>query len=233
MPKKKRLLRPARVFDHHGTVPPGPTKDVLLQGLEDAGTSFEPGELAYLAVTSKVELPVRDRFAWELHRRLKDRSLLVAREWRRADLAVVRDGDAVVIIEGTALYAFDLLREPGLHKYRAKVTGDLAKAAALAPHADAYALVLCTHVLGEIAPQLKRWVVKYSSGIIGAAKSHGDAGQEAVRQSLRGELNQLGPSDYRQMPSGSVWGLDVVVDAWLVGPISRPRLEQEARHHSG
>jgi len=61
------------------------------------------------------------------------------------------------------------LSEPGLHKYRAKVTGDLAKAAALAPHADAYALVLCTHVLGEIAPQLRRWVVKYSSGIIGAA----------------------------------------------------------------
>ena len=58
MPNKERLLRPARVFDHHGTVPPGPTKDVLLQGLEGAGTSFERGELAYLAVTSKVEFAV-------------------------------------------------------------------------------------------------------------------------------------------------------------------------------
>jgi hypothetical protein len=28
------------------------------------------------------------------------------------------------------------------------------------------------------------------------------------------------------MPNGSVWGLDVIVDAWLVGPINRPRLEQ-------
>ena len=138
---------------------------------------------------------------------------------------MVREGDALVVIEGTALYAFDVLREPGLHKYRAKVTGDLAKAAALAPHADAYALVLCTHVLGEIAPQLRRWVVKYSSGIIGAAKSHGHAGQEAAREALGGELSQLGPSDRREMPSGSVWGLDVVVDAWLVGPLSRPRLE--------
>jgi hypothetical protein len=76
MPNKKRLLRLARVFDHHGTVPPRPTKDMLLQGLADAGTSFERGKLAYLAVTSKVESPVRDRFAWELHRRLEDRSLL-------------------------------------------------------------------------------------------------------------------------------------------------------------
>ena len=223
------FLRPARVFDHYGTVPLEPTKDVLLQGLADAGTSFERGELAYLAITSKVEFPVRDRFAWELHRRLEDRSLLVAREWRRADLAVVREGDAVVVIESTALYAFDVLREPGLHKYRAKVTDDLAKAATLAPHADAYALVLCTNVVGEIAPQLRRWVVKYSSGIIGAAKSHGHAGQEAARQALGGELSQLGPSDRREMPSGSVWGLDVVVDAWLVGPISRPQL---SRKHS-
>ena len=201
------LLRPALGFDHHGTVPPGLTKDVLLQGLADAGTSFEQGELAYLAVTSKVELPVRDRFAWELHRRLEDRSLLVAREWRRADLAVVREGDALVVIEGTALYAFDVLREPGLHKYRAKVTGDLAKAAALAPHADAYALVLCTHVLGEIAPQLRRWVVKYSSGIIGAAKSHGHAGQEAAREALGGELSQLGPSDLERCPVDRYGGL--------------------------
>lgn len=222
MRNKKRLLRLARVFTTMGTVPPGLTREVLLQALKDAGTSFEQGELAYLAITSKVEFPVRDRFAWELHRRLKDRSLLVAREWKRADIAVVREGDAIVVIESTALYAFDVLREPGLHKYRAKVTSDLAKAATLAPHADAYALVLCTHVLGEIAPPLRRWVVKYSSGIIGAAKSHGPVGQEAARQSLGGELSQLGPSDCREIPSGSVWGLDVIVDAWLVGPISRP-----------
>ena len=41
----------------------------------------------------------------------------MAREWKRADMAVVRDGDAIVVIESTALYAFDVLRELGLHKY--------------------------------------------------------------------------------------------------------------------
>ena len=68
---------------------------------------------------------------------------------------------------------------PGGGRYAPKnSTGDDVRT--LAPHADAYALVLCTHVLGEIDPQLRRWVVKYSSGIIGAAKSHGHAGQEAA-----------------------------------------------------
>jgi hypothetical protein len=80
----------------------------------------------------------------------------------------------------------------------------------------------------HVGATARRWVVKHSSGIIGAAESHGHTGQEAARQSLGGELSQLGPSDCREIPSGSVWGLDVVVDAWLVGPLSRPRLEREA-----
>ncbi len=45
------------------------------------------------------------------------------------------------------------------------MTGDLAKAAALAPHADAYG-VGALHTRPRRAPQLRRWVVKYSSGII-------------------------------------------------------------------
>ena len=191
------------------TVPPGLTKDVLLQVLEDAGTSFERGELAYLAVTSKVEFPVRDRFAWELHRRLEDRSLLVAREWRRADLAVVREGDALVVIEGTALYAFDVLREPGLHKYRAKVTGDLAKAAALAPHADAYALVLCTHVLGEIAPTAEAVGRQVLLRDHRSRKVIRPCRQEAARQSLGGELASLALPTVGRCPVDRYGGLRV------------------------
>ncbi|UYY81973.1 hypothetical protein OIT41_02535 [Arthrobacter sp. YA7-1] len=38
----------------------------LAQVLETAASSFAPGELAYLALTSRVELPLRDRLAWSL-----------------------------------------------------------------------------------------------------------------------------------------------------------------------
>ena len=37
-------------------------------------------------------------------------------------MAVIRQGYAVVIVEGTVVHPFDVLREPGLHKCRAKVT---------------------------------------------------------------------------------------------------------------
>jgi len=39
-------------------------RQVLLDAL--GRVTFEPNELAYLALTSKPELPIRDRLAWQL-----------------------------------------------------------------------------------------------------------------------------------------------------------------------
>jgi hypothetical protein len=53
---------------------------------------FQPNELAYLAVTSKVENPLRDQIAFALHARFNDQ-YLVHREWKdpnnkKADIAI-------------------------------------------------------------------------------------------------------------------------------------------------
>ncbi|MGW0882552.1 hypothetical protein [Streptomyces sp. NPDC002671] len=57
------------------------TTDLLDSCLQSAGQSFEDGELAYLALTSQVENPVRDRVAYQLHRLLAGTRLDVGREW--------------------------------------------------------------------------------------------------------------------------------------------------------
>jgi hypothetical protein len=54
------------------------TTDALVRALEASVRSFAPNELAYLALTSKVELPIRDRLAWSLHTALPGK--IVARE---------------------------------------------------------------------------------------------------------------------------------------------------------
>lgn len=55
----------------------------LIEGLRGAAASFDPGELAYLALTSKSEHIIRDRLAWTL----STRGHRVARDWRaRGDL---------------------------------------------------------------------------------------------------------------------------------------------------
>lgn len=64
------------------------SRQVLLDGLTAAAASFDPGELPYLALTSKAEHVVRDRLAWAL----STGGYRVAREWRaRGDLAVLDD----------------------------------------------------------------------------------------------------------------------------------------------
>lgn len=44
-------------------------------------SNFQVDELAYLALTSKIELPLRDRIAFELHKKFSD-THLICREWK-------------------------------------------------------------------------------------------------------------------------------------------------------
>ena len=53
----------------------------LEKALSNVGRDFEEDQLAFLTLTSKPELQIRDALAWRLHRALPD--LIVSREWRR------------------------------------------------------------------------------------------------------------------------------------------------------
>lgn len=55
-------------------------KDEIKKTLDGLAHEFHTDELAYLALTSKVERQIRDKFAWVLHNKLKD-EYNVTREW--------------------------------------------------------------------------------------------------------------------------------------------------------
>jgi hypothetical protein len=199
--------------------------------LRSLGASFEEGELAYLASTRKVEDCVRDKIAWRLHQELDSHGVVVSREWplggrNRADLALLRDAAPWAIVEFKALYAFDVHIEKNRGEYRERVRADLARVAEWAPRAEAYAVVLTTHIAGTIGKELSR-VVKYATGVGRAVAQKGTA--DAVRSQAIDiwgeELETLGaPVEAFPLDSGTVWGLNVVLDAWLVGPVPHARL---------
>lgn len=196
--------------------------DAMAATLSEAESSFEANELAYLALTSKVELPIRDRVAWHLQLALGN-DYVVSREWRRADIAVLRQNVPLVQVEAKAMYAFDLLSAISRAKYLAKLTSDGRKMASLAPGCDAYLLALVTHVDGSIATHLRQHVVKYSSGIRGALSRQGSA---AVVLSKSRELWEADLAKFTTAPmrftldGGVMWDMSVHVDAYLVGPLS-------------
>ena len=193
--------------------------EVLRHELNGVGGDYEDGELAYLAATTKIELPVRDRLAWRLHKRLGTQGLVVAREWRRADLAILRGIQVETVIESKALYGFDVHSKPTMQRYMDKIVADLSKAHQLAPDADRYALALVTHVEGSVDEHM-RGVVKYSAGIAAAVARLGSAGsiRTESRLLLRERLSPLGSLKEVQLDARRVFGLTLRVHGWLIGP---------------
>jgi hypothetical protein len=110
------------------------------------GVDFED-----LALTSKIEHPIRDRLAWAMNTELWP-AYLCAREWRRTDLAVLdRQASPVVLLEAKAMYSFDGCTEAGFAEYLEYLCSDRAKASTLAePDTTVLLLLLATHPEGAI-----------------------------------------------------------------------------------
>jgi hypothetical protein len=110
-------------------------------------------ELAYLALTSKIEIPIRNKWAYLLHKKLGE-DFVVSREWRRADLAILESVPVSkktkilvprCLIELKAMYTFEGLpkenkntkEDPSkimedLRKYFVYMTEDIRKSKVLA-----------------------------------------------------------------------------------------------------
>lgn len=194
----------------------------LAQCLERAAESFAPGELAYLALTSKIERPLQDRLAWSLHTQLP--ALVVSREWRNTDIAVLSDDGSspVVLLEAKAMYSFDVgwPDRPTAPRYLQLMRDDIAKAHQLDLHgtADVYALALVTHPHG--LPRNLPGVIKYLDPVRRAEHAAGSAVRlrEMAAATLDAALPQLGTVRTGSLSGGAAFDVEVSVDYWLVGP---------------
>lgn len=189
--------------------------------VEGLAAAFEDGELAFLAATSKPELPIRDRMAWHVSRRLGD-EYVVSREWRRADIAILRGRDVVTQIEAKAMYSFDVLQQRGRQAYLDRMIADAVKMSALA-RSDRYLLSTVTDVRGKISEHVQQYVVKYSPMIARAAAAHGsDAVQHLGRERWLRDLEATfgGATVVTHVEGGLVWELEVSVDVFLTGPLT-------------
>ncbi len=134
-----------------------------IQGLSKA-FRLEDGELAYLALTSKPELPVRDRLAFALHQTLRG-PYLVAREWARVDLAILSMEDGKVHPKGLlqiktwSLFTFISKAESQF----AKIREDADKCHERWKHAATYCLLLAT-LPSQILGGQYNGVIKYLRG---------------------------------------------------------------------
>lgn len=128
-----------------------------------------------MALTSKPELHIRDRLAFELHSRLEATNRVVAREWHRADIAILSQGCPEAIVELKALSLFAILNQRNLDRLLFAMQSDAAKARSLCGDgAEVYLLLIAAHAESVPAP-LFQGVVKYLSGLSDAYGEHEDS----------------------------------------------------------
>lgn len=197
--------------------------NALIKALGEVESAFQPDELAYLALTQKVEHAVRDKLAFKLHQRLSKVSpeMLVCREWFRADLAVVRDDKPMLILEAKAVYTFDIVKTGAQHPFPALVAADLEKAAAWSSSAspdaplETFALVIATHP--HSAPgALYRRAVKYYGGVVKYAVDSNT--YESACQVMSQKMTHVEQIHTCRLAAGRAFGVDVSVFLWLYKP---------------
>jgi hypothetical protein len=178
---------------------------------------FHPNELAYLALTQKVEHAIRDRLAFSLYSAWAEReSLLVCREWKRIDIAILKDSLPLALLEAKAQYTFDILRSGVPHNYPKLILNDVEKVfPRRTADTEVFTLLLATHPHGVPDKQYHA-AIKYCPGIIRGSSI--DAGLVEARDEVKRRLVGHPMVDDGEITGGSAFGIAVTVAYWLFGP---------------
>lgn len=188
--------------------------------LDRVGQDFATDELAYLALTSKVELPIRDRLAFRLFLAFKSTpDLCVAREWKRFDLAILDVGKPSVILEAKAMYSFDMFTSKAEAQYPCAIHKDVlnfheyTERTQLSIHPQLVTLLLATHPYSPPSRSLDG-IVKYNAQVHSCAPPSVEALLDRVESFFSDHPRlQLG-----EIAAGRAFGVDVSVFYWLFGP---------------
>ena len=196
----------------------------ISEALSNLGADFEPNELAYLALTSKVELPIRDKLAFHLHRQFnKETNIHIAREWgmidrRRIDLAVIEDDVPSMLLEIKAMYSFDMFTKNANYQYSKLVEKDVEKmrdfvTTNLQNSPTLLTLLLATHPHTTPSRQLDR-IVKYNAEI----EKYQPPSTEAIRKAVSKHFHAHPSHKGGEIEGGRAFDTNVSVLYWLFGP---------------
>jgi hypothetical protein len=165
------------------------------------------GELAFLSLSSKIEQNFRDRIAVKLQYSDICNQLIIAREYKRCDLAILDINlSPILILEFKACYSFDLVMEKKINEYKLEIEKDFSKSAEKFPGTPMYSILFITHSKNLI-PRNLYGVVKYHSQINKNLKLY---------DNNESRLNDEGKSNFRntfpQIEYGNIIQNDIAFD---------------------
>jgi hypothetical protein len=210
----------------------------LLDILSTLDQTFHSNELAYLAVTSKVEGPIRDRIAYRLHMELEP-DLLIHREWRDKnnrwiDIAVTDDQNRprqLLELKAHSAPTF----QPG---YSDMIRQDCQKLhAAGGVDTELYILLLFNHLYHPaiVDRKFERSVKYYQlQNFASRQNAHARDVSEQTRLHWEKHLQNIGAPATDNHPgirmnAGEYHGMPMAVHAHILGPLSPQQLKEFLR----
>ncbi len=212
-------------------------KNRVYKALKGIGSKFSRrhGELAYLAVTSKIERPLRDKLAFQLHKLLKPKRRLVSREWgqkrrgrkKHFDLAILSaDGTAEVIIEIKAMGSPNAFKPKQIEKYSNKMRKDIKKCTEQFTDGKTkiFAILFATHPTSKFPGHLKgkgvvKSFVRFNSMNSRQKNSQMTAQKNVLERLRKNFLSQNVKSGI--IRGGNAFGVKTNVIFWVIGPFAR------------
>ena len=187
--------------------------------MESLDQKFSQDELAYLALTSKVEVPIRDRLAYSLHHKFGEENIRVAREWtkhceiKRVDIAVIDNHVPRLLLELKSFNSFNLFRPNFCRGYPNDVQKDIDKLGDYQPKEplERIAMILVPNVL-DSDPGGLSGIVKYNLWKYGVIEE--DELKSAVIKNF-GRFNVFAAG---RIVGGRAYGIGVNVHYWIFGP---------------
>ncbi len=193
-------------------------QQIITDSLAALDREFQQNELAYLALTTKVEMPIRDKWAYTLYKQLKNKGINVSREWKRTDLAVIERGTPLALVELKAMYSFDAALDPnGVGGFTDAMEKDEEKAKKLAQSVTSvYTVLLATHP-HSLVTNLSG-IVKYDSGINKAlVRFEGEQGvKSAAIDAVNRKLAGKNVITQGELCGGSAFEVSVSVLYWVI-----------------
>ncbi len=136
--------------------------------------SFKKEEITYLGLTSKIEIQLRDKLAFELYNEFKEK-YITTREWKNCDLAIldINTLEPVILIEFKACYSCDLTKPSTLKEYVNGIKKDIEKSKKLATSNTKFYSILFVTKPQDIIPNNLTKIIKYSNSINSANNKYG------------------------------------------------------------
>ena len=211
----------------------------LVEIIRNIQGKFKKNELAYLALTGKIELPLRDKIAFSIQKEfLKD--FIVAREWThkenhaRFDIAIfdkyIRD-ENIEYNFPDYLIEFKARAVPGFqNSYSTKVIKDFKK---LLDSGDndtiRYFVLFNTIITGKLRKSLNPAIDKYLRQIFSFSEKKKINNYEQIRYEIEKNWNNYLKSNNLEknrtqiieIEAGKFFGLSVYILTMIYGPIKK------------